>query len=54
MHYLQVPHDLIEWSIKDDKQELLIGSDSERAVDIVDLINGPEISFIITTNGGTC
>lgn len=38
-----------------DKKELFTaGSDEQRAADIMDFIKDPEISLIITTNGGTC
>lgn len=38
-----------------DKKELFAaGRDEERAADIMDFIKDPEVSLIITTNGGTC
>ena len=38
-----------------DKNELFTaGTDEERASDIMDFIKDPEVSVIITTNGGTC
>ncbi|MFM8454293.1 MAG: LD-carboxypeptidase [Gammaproteobacteria bacterium] len=38
-----------------DKRELFAaGSDEQRAADIMDFIKDPEVSIIITTNGGTC
>jgi muramoyltetrapeptide carboxypeptidase len=38
-----------------DKKELFAaGTDEERAADIMDFIKDPEVSVIITTNGGTC
>jgi muramoyltetrapeptide carboxypeptidase len=38
-----------------DKKELFAaGADEERAADIMDFIKDPEVSLIITTNGGTC
>ena len=38
-----------------DKNELFAaGTDEQRAADIMDFIKDPEVSVIITTNGGTC
>jgi muramoyltetrapeptide carboxypeptidase len=38
-----------------DKNELFAaGTDEERAADIMDFVKDPEVSVIITTNGGTC
>lgn len=38
-----------------DKNQLFAaGTDEERAADIMDFIKDPEVSVIITTNGGTC